>query len=85
MNIKNTIIATAIAFLFLTGTALADVRQNQSPESSSFLQTDETAEFAAYEFDHNEEISKANENARNVSNSGEDPQEWTPELWTEIP
>ena len=85
MNVKNTTILVIASFFFVTGTAIAETPRGQQPDASSFLQTDETAEFAAYEFEDESISNKVrSENIKKNSNVGDD-HEWSPEEWSEIP
>ncbi len=86
MNVKLTAVTTAISFFILTGTAMAEVQQGQTPDATQFLQSDEVAEFAAYEFEadtvEHEVISQPVR--KNVSQTDE-IHDWQPEEWSEIP
>jgi len=84
MNIMNSVVVTTITFLFLAGTAMAEVPQNRVDESASFLQTDESAEFAAYEFEDSSENSETETMTKEKASGAEDSHEWTPEIWSEI-
>jgi len=85
MNTTKSVVIPTIAFLFLAGSAMAEVQQNQATNSTSFLQTDESAEFAAYEFETSDENSEAETMTKKEVRSTDDTNEWTPEDWTEIP
>jgi len=85
MNTRNSVAVTTIAILFLAGPAIADPSRNQPVESSSFLQSDESAEFAAYEFDISSEDSEAETIPKKMAGITDDSNEWMPEYWTDIP
>ena len=85
MNIKTTAVVTAISFFCLAGTAMAEVQQSQAPESTSFIQSDESAEFAAYEFETDSVKNETDTLTIKRSSSADDIHEWNPEDWSEIP
>jgi len=85
MKTKTSVVVTTIAFFFLAGSAMAEVQQNQVNEATRFLQTDESAEFAAYEFETSSENSATDETMMKKTDSADDSSEWTPEIWSEIP
>jgi len=85
MNIKNSVVVTAIAFLFLTGTAMAESQNSQVPESTHFLQSEEYEEFAAYEFEDSSENTDAATITNKQADNEDGANEMIPELWTDIP